>query len=422
MDSGHLNYFLPFRSLAPNHENQLTRGLLVVLRYSPVARVAWLRLVAPDRELHMLPSPMFVTQQRAIRYATEDMTEAELVSLFLGPEQPMGTDELVVAYDRDQVLDAVIDFGGELIVVIENKVAPAEDWQARYLNLAGSRVAIADGQTRVVLLWRVLLEAFIALRERNLVSGAEAMLLDDFISYVEDYFPALGPFRTLSLCNRDRARLTRRLRQILGEVTGHDATVNWYGPFVLIASDLVSRAHLRVSDDSQAVDLAFAPADTLSQARSFYRHPDVISAVTALAEKPGWEAGPNFHFGSYTTGYCWTTGPISFADYLELWTDRIAAGEGAVSAADWDRYWQKLVDAGVADPADRREFDKHFTNTNRRTATPRPGVYLRHRWPLPQAERLDSARSLVGEVRDRLTDALDAFQATVDRSSSTADA
>jgi len=43
-----LNFFLPFRRLEPNHENQLTRALLVVLRLSPMAHTAWLRLVAPD--------------------------------------------------------------------------------------------------------------------------------------------------------------------------------------------------------------------------------------------------------------------------------------------------------------------------------------------------------------------------------------
>jgi hypothetical protein len=46
VESDALNFFLPFRRLEPNHETQLTRALLVVLRYSPMAHAAWLRLVA----------------------------------------------------------------------------------------------------------------------------------------------------------------------------------------------------------------------------------------------------------------------------------------------------------------------------------------------------------------------------------------
>jgi hypothetical protein len=37
-----LNFFEPFERLPPNHENQLTRALLLVLRLSPVAHEAWL--------------------------------------------------------------------------------------------------------------------------------------------------------------------------------------------------------------------------------------------------------------------------------------------------------------------------------------------------------------------------------------------
>ena len=74
--------------------------------------------------------------------------------MYLGPENPPGEDELVVEDDRGQVLDAIVDFGGELIVLVENKVAPADDWQVRYINVLGARVQIGEGQTRIALLWR----------------------------------------------------------------------------------------------------------------------------------------------------------------------------------------------------------------------------------------------------------------------------
>ena len=179
-----MNFFLPFRRLEPNHENQRTRALLVVLRYSPMAHAAWLRLVAPERHLQQLPAAEFRTQTRAVRYAEEEDEPADLVSVFLTPEAPLsGGDVVITESDRTQVLDAVVDYGGELLVVIENKVAEDDDRQARELNITGARIRLADGQEAVVVVWRDLLEAFIALRERNLVAGAEALLLDDFLLY-----------------------------------------------------------------------------------------------------------------------------------------------------------------------------------------------------------------------------------------------
>jgi len=41
-----LNFFSPYENLPPKHENQPTRALLVVLRLSPAAHMAWLRLGA----------------------------------------------------------------------------------------------------------------------------------------------------------------------------------------------------------------------------------------------------------------------------------------------------------------------------------------------------------------------------------------
>lgn len=46
-----LNFFAPYADLPGHHENQLTRALLVALRYSPMAHAAWLNLVDPSLRL-----------------------------------------------------------------------------------------------------------------------------------------------------------------------------------------------------------------------------------------------------------------------------------------------------------------------------------------------------------------------------------
>jgi hypothetical protein len=127
VDRDALNFFSPFGRLPPNHENQLTRALLVVLRMSPMAHAFWLRLIAPEYALEQLPPAKFNTQHRALP-AGDDVSEpVQLVSVFLAPEHSLSGTGLVTEDDRDQVLDATIDFGGEQLVVVENKIAPAED-------------------------------------------------------------------------------------------------------------------------------------------------------------------------------------------------------------------------------------------------------------------------------------------------------
>jgi hypothetical protein len=404
-----LNFFSPFDQLPPNHENQLTRALLVVLRLSPIAHATWLRLIASDRELQRLPVARFETQRRAVREVRDDEEPADLISVYLAPEAPLSGGGVLSESDRGQVLDAIVDYGGELLVVVENKVAEDDDWQARNLNITGAKIVIAEGQEAIVLLWRDVLEALVALRERELVAGAEAGVVDDFLTYVEDHFPALGPFRTLRLCRGNEFRLSRRLRQVLGEAVGTEAAPSVYGPYVETASgsSIGANAYLRMRNESE-VELSLYPADTLTQARIFYRRGDSIAAVRRLRGLPGWYAGPNFHFGHFERGYCWTCNRIDLDRYLDIWTERIAS-QGTVSREDWEQFWAWLEEMEIACHDDKREFDRHFTETKRSSASPRPGIWLSRRWSLEEAEHLDAGEGLVRQVSDSLDVALDAF-------------
>jgi hypothetical protein len=95
MKRNHLNFFEPFERLEPNHENQLTRALLVVLWLSPMAHECWLSLVGVGSKLHDLPVAEFATQRRAIRQPQDVGERVRLVSVFLAPTAPLGEDTVV---------------------------------------------------------------------------------------------------------------------------------------------------------------------------------------------------------------------------------------------------------------------------------------------------------------------------------------
>lgn len=405
-DRDPLNFFSPYERLPAGHENQLTRALLLLLRMSPMAHVEWLRLVAPKRFLRTLPPAEFDTQRRAVRTDGNDGTEqAELISVFLAPEQPQSSGGDVVESDRRQVLDAIVDYG-ELVTVVENKVFEADDLQARQINLDGAGVQLVGDREVVVVVWRDLLEALTGLRERALVAGAEAALLEDFLTYVEDHFPYLGPFRTLSLCGGAPSRIERRLRQVLGEAANAEADGSPTGPRVETPAETVAgRDAYLTTLDGDLIQLALYPADTLGQAAEFFKRPAAVDGVRALAGAEGWSVKPNFHFGHMQRGFCWTASDIDLDDYLQLWQERTAT-ESSVARENWDDYWAWLIAEKIARPEDRPEFDRHFTATARKTATPRPGLVLARLWPLAEAERLDSRGEFAPAVKEALQTAL----------------
>ena len=170
-----------------------------------------------------------------------------------------------------------------------------------------------------------------------------------------------------------------------------------------------SRAYLFHVKDG--IELSVYPADTLSQARAFYTRPAAVAALQALAEAPEWQVMPNFHFGHMEGGYAWTTTTIDAERYIALWQAKID-GTISVKREDWDAYWAWLTQEGLAAPDDRPEFNRHFTATNRQTATPRPGLMVVRHWALREAEELDSLHILATEIAKALQLARTALSAS----------
>ena len=77
MTLSRVNFFAPYESAPAGHENQLTRALLVVLRYSPMAHQAWLGLVAPEQHLHDLSKAEFATQRQRVLVTETDIPDVD---------------------------------------------------------------------------------------------------------------------------------------------------------------------------------------------------------------------------------------------------------------------------------------------------------------------------------------------------------
>ena len=127
-----LNFFEPPEWPA-THENQLTRALLVVLRYCPIAHQAWLLLIdsvapsssdlkLPKLTLHSLPRPEFDTQRAQILGGEHQPNTNEPIkgiSVLCSADASDEASSAVVESDRGQVLDGIIRYGDDIVVVLE---------------------------------------------------------------------------------------------------------------------------------------------------------------------------------------------------------------------------------------------------------------------------------------------------------------
>jgi len=405
----HLNFFVPYESAAAWHENQLTRALLVVLRYSPMAHQAWLRLVAPEQHLYDLSKAEFATQRQRVLNADIQLPEGESVpgiSVWLAPDATLVSAPIEPS-DRQQVLDGIVTYGNDLVVVIENKIT----WggvteQPHRINLHGSPIKFDKEPVSVT--WQRLLGLLSCLIERDLVSGAERLLIGDFLDLVEKYFPNIGPYSTLSQCGDQRFRIERRLDSILGEVVGisDGKGLGWRN---LSGTPKIYMAWLGFTNDKSAVSLQMYPGDTLGQSRELYGSPTAVNAVLAL-QSDGWHLEPNFHWGFTAAGYAWMKTPLPVEKYCSYWVKEIGTTR-ELTRPEWEAYWAKLESDHIVEAAGKEAFDATFTASQRQRAQPRPGLFCEYQWTLEEAKHLDTREHLVEKVRARLNQMLTALKA-----------
>lgn len=420
-----LNFFEPWESPA-HHENQLTRALLVVLRYCPIAHQAWLSLIDavarspvdpefPRLKLHSLDLPTFDTQrahiltdapQRDTGESQRDTNEQmRAISVLCAADASSRVSGAIVESDRGQVLDGIIRYGDELVIVLESKLHESpDDSQARNINLYGQPIKF-EASVRPIS-WRDVLDNFtdLADQKRSLVSGAEREILNDFLAFVAEHFSELGPYSTLARCAGEPSRVGRRLGIILDEILNTDGQ-NLPGDH-----DSVKLCRFEYDSERRLVELHMWPGDTLTQAYALYGPPGGVERVGRVLklQDSGWYVAPNFHFGFTASGYCWTNADIPVAEYMQHWVDNIGK-TGQIERPHWNRYWRDLERRNIAAHEDRETFDKYFTNTRRQTATPRPGLHCAFSWRLDEAERLDTAGQLKSAVRKRINQLLEAL-------------
>ena len=99
--------------------------------------------------------------------------------------------------------------------------------------------------------------------------------------------------------------------------------------------------------------------------------------------------------------------PYRSLEYLGYWQQNIG-NTAQVEREEWNAYWDELLKAKIAQPADREQFDHDFTNTDRQFASPRPGLQCMFAWHLDEAERLDVREQLAKAVKERINQLLEA--------------
>jgi len=240
--------------------------------------------------------------------------------------------------------------------------------------------------------------------------GAEATLLEDFLDFTDREFPRLHPFDRLALCGESKYRLHRRCRSILEEIAPDRVRYHkGWAWFIELGQHQPARMAAlvpRVRKAHSSLELTFAPGDTMSQAKRLYKKLDRRRLEELI--QSGWVVTTNFHMSFMAKNLVSTDVQMDVLEYVEYW-GKHRGDLAQVQRDNFDAFFNKLVDDGLATLHDRTEFDRRFTNTERQTINVCPGLTISRRWSLDDARDLDDAGQLVPTVRSALMEALSAW-------------
>jgi hypothetical protein len=415
----HLNVFEPYRNLGRGHEDQLTRAAMIVLRLVPLARETLLREIGESSQ-SQLPDCTIDLQASHIVDPSEEnasngnVRRGRLVSVFLTPDiEPPEIAEEVTDTDRGQRFDGVLRFDPELVVLLESKVC--RRWALRNghrvaeLNLGG--VHFAERRT-CLLRWHDLLESWWRLAEIGVLSPAEQALVQDILSYAHQDFGQLLPFGSLRRVGRNPTRRKWRLRSLLREATAIEPErIGLVHVRLDIALGAVSLQRAALDIDDERLTLHLWPGELKPQAEHLYAAGHAERLCELAEQEEHWHVDPQPLLGFRNAPRrtrVYLTCTLAATDYARRWQGEDWAYVGSHHREKIkSELWPWLLKRGYASARDSERLDPFLHALGRRFAHLRPSMHVSRSWSWAEAEKLDDAGLLAGEIRDAINRVLE---------------
>ncbi|MBF0520760.1 MAG: hypothetical protein HQK92_13695 [Nitrospirae bacterium] len=436
----HMNYFEPYQSKAECHEDQLTRAYLVVLRYSPAALLMFydyatrkcIELATQNGKIVEIPRISCLTLSN-IFYDTQvtDLTNIvstsnRLLSVLITDEKlEIGSD--VSNSNRGARYDGVVSFSSDITLIIENKPHSYNVWKEQLSPHLDKSTGVEIISVASILEWKQIIKNLNTLINLEAVSGAEKIMITDFLDYIDKHFMFLNPYDNLSLCKNDEGLLRRRTKNILEKIVEGKTIINahrgWNTYKIETNLKEVRMVGLTLNYDINAntwsLDIALYYGDTMNQARAFYERKIDYNKIKALVSN-GWEYRPNFHISFIQKHLVWfeTKKDDKLKEkYYIFWQNSCNEKIRQYGKKEIDVLLKELYSEDII----KKEIDveniinDEIKGTNRENFNICPGFGLLYHLSSEDAIALDSKGTLIDEIRKRIDEGLSILGVSLQR-------
>jgi len=410
-----LNYFNRYDSKDAHHEDQLTRAYLVLLKHSVHAFFTFFeycrdKLKLEDGEL----SPSF------LEYIDNDWTidtqksNPNIGTYYLWSvlitDEKISNDSSISPSDRNARYDGIITFGHRLTMIIENKPESNNVWPDQLnpskQNLSGD-VIIYKNPT--ILEWKEIIKHLNSLLSVSTISGYEKIMINDFLSFVDEKFTHLNPYDNFSLCKNNESLLYRRIENILKSIVFDPMTIKrhrGWGYYIDVPFEQIKQIGLILNKNQEdwKLELSLCFGDSQQQAKGFYSSTINISKLKELND---WNSSANFHVSFSSSNLVWFESNIDKYKYIEYWIKNI----GLIyqrKKNEVEPYLETLEkdDIIIYNFDKQKEMDDKYFSTNMQTLNICPGFAMTFNISSKDAMEKDKTKELEKLISEKIKEGL----------------
>lgn len=411
-----LNIFNPYQSKSGEHEDQLTRAFLVLLKLSGHAFSTFVEYCRSSHSTSGNEKPISVNDlleqdwEIETQRANPEIKTKHLLSILITDSKIKSASLKVQRSKRNARYDGIITFGGKLTMIIENKPRAEKVW-IKQLKPAERNLAkdIKIYEKPVILEWKEIIQRLNQLQTSPSTAGHELILIDDFLEYVDEKHSYLNPYDKLHLCKRNKELIIRRIENLLKAISSNQYLVNCHhgeslSYYIQTPYPAVERVCLGLAGegDESSLNLALCFGDTQRQARAFYESkPDISHLQNTL-----WNISPNFHV-AFMTKNLFRFDTDNKEHYLQYWKENVEKIHQQ-KRVDVPKYMKRLVDEEVIKMpvAAKAKLKQMFYDTEMQTLNICPGFELRYTFNISEAEELDKNDKLKLMLVDKIKEGL----------------
>lgn len=429
----HLNYFEPYNKKKINHEDQLTRAFLVVLRFSPTTLLMFNDLVfnscikiaslkksnvdLPRISEVELDNIIFETQTSDLK----NISANKILSVLITDEAFEPTQKIKNC-SRGARYDGIIAFSDSLLFLIENKPKSYNVWEEQLSpNLKNKSREVELIEVPAIIEWKQLIKQLNTIININSIGGCEKLIIMDFLDYVDENFSFLNPYDNLSQCKNDFNLLTRRLKNILLDIVKIKDSVRyqvkWKNNIIEIGFPeirmIIFSFHF-VDEDNYNLIISLYFGDTQNQSKNFYQNNINYETILKLQNK-GWQFRPDFHISFMQTHLVWfATQSQGIKKYYEYWMKNSKHIKQQPKELLL-KYLDNLKNVGIIEINSKElsEIHEKVLNTNRNTINICPAFVLYYSIKSDFALKLDKQNQLNIEIRKKIKEGLSILQRPV---------